>query len=160
MLFRSLYNKGINVQAIIDIREQSESKIVKKVKEAGIKIYWSHSIVDTAGYKRLNSVSIMKLSNDGTSVTGSKISISCDCLGVAGGWTPAVHLYTQSGSKLKFDEENNIFLPNQNSSNQISVGSCDGDFKIDEIIKNLNQKLKDTLNIKETDLDKDRKTHV
>ncbi len=149
----SLYNKGINVEAIIDIREQSESKIVKKVKEVGIKIYWSHSIVDTAGYKRLNSVSIMKLSNDGTSVIGSKISISCDCLGVAGGWTPAVHLYTQSGSKLKFDEEKNVFLPNQNTSNQISVGSCGGDFKIDEIIKNLNQKLKDNLNIKETDLD-------
>jgi len=149
----SLYNKGINVEAIVDIRDQSESKIVKKIKEAGIKIYWSHTIVDTAGYKRLNSVSIMKLSNDGTSVTGSKISISCDCLGVAGGWTPAVHLYTQSGSKLKFDEEKQIFLPNQNTSEQISVGSCGGDFKIDEIIKNLNQKLKDTLNINETDLD-------
>ena len=149
----SLYNKGINVEAIIDIREHSESKIVKKIKETGIKIYWSHSIVDTAGYKRLNSVSIMKLSNDGTSVTGSKISISCDCLGVAGGWTPAVHLYTQSGSKLKFDEEKKVFLPNQNTSEQISVGSCGGDFKIDEIIKNLNQKLKDTLNIKKTDLD-------
>jgi sarcosine oxidase subunit alpha len=149
----SLYNKGINVEAIIDIREESESKIVKKVKEAGIKVYWSHTIVDTTGYKRLNGISIMKLSNDGTSVTGSKISISCDCLGVAGGWTPAVHLYTQSGSKLKFDEEKQIFLPNQNTSQQISVGSCGGDFKIDEIIKNLNQKLKDNLNIKETDLD-------
>ena len=149
----SLYNKGINVEAIVDIRDQSESKIVKNIEEAGIKIYWSHTIVDTAGYKRLNSVSIMKLSNDGTSVTGSKISISCDCLGVAGGWTPAVHLYTQSGSKLKFDEEKKVFLPNQNTSEQISVGSCGGDFKIDEIIKNLNQKLKDTLNINETDLD-------
>ena len=82
-----------------------------------------------------------------------KISISCDCLGVAGGWTPAVHLYTQSGNKLKFDEEKKVFLPNQNTSEQISVGSCSGDFKIDEIIKNLNQKLKDNLNIKETDLD-------
>ncbi len=69
------------------------------------------------------------------------------------GWTPAVHLYTQSGSKLKFDEEKKVFLPNQNTSEQISVGSCGGDFKIDEIIKNLNQKLKDTLNINETDLD-------
>ena len=51
------------------------------------------------------------------------------------------------------DREKQIFLPNQNTSEQISVGSCGGDFKIDEIIKNLNQKLKDTLNINETDLD-------
>ena len=52
-----------------------------------------------------------------------------------------------------FDEENKVFLPNKNTSEQINVGSCSGDFKIDEIIKNLNQKLKDTLNIKQTDLD-------
>ena len=36
-----LHNKGIKVEAIIDIRENSNSKIVKAVEEAGIKIYWS-----------------------------------------------------------------------------------------------------------------------
>ena len=117
------------------------------------RIFWSHSIVDTTGYKRLSSVSIMKLSNDGTSVTGSKISISCDCLGIAGGWTPAVHLYTQSGSKLTFDEERKIFIPKNNTAQQISVGSCAGDFELDEIIKNLNSKLKIFLNINNTDFD-------
>ena len=106
-----LYNKGIKVEAVIDIRENSDSKIVKAVKDAGIPIHWSHTIVDTKGYKRLNSISTMKLSNDGSSVTGSKIDIACDCLGVAGGWTPAVHLFTQSGGKLTFDETNKIFLP-------------------------------------------------
>ena len=95
----------------------------------------------------------MKLSNDGTSVTGNKISISCDCLGVAGGWTPAVHLYTQSGNKLTFDEDKKIFIPNKNNSNQMSVGSCCGDFKLDEILKNLNEKLKDFLEIDKTDFE-------
>ena len=63
----------------------------------------------------------MKLSNDGSSVTGSKIDIVCDCLGVAGGWTPAVHLFTQSGGKLTFDETNKVFLPNKYPSEQISI---------------------------------------
>ncbi len=149
----ALHNKGLNVEAIIDIRENSNSRIIKKINDAGIKIYWSHSIVDTTGYKRLSSVSIMKLSNDGTSVTGSKISISCDCLGIAGGWTPAVHLYTQSGSKLTFDEERKIFIPKNNTAQQISVGSCAGDFELDEIIKNLNSKLKIFLNINNSDFE-------
>ena len=52
----------------------------------------------------------MKLSKDGQSVTGSKIKIKCNCLGISGGWTPAVHLFTQSGGKLKFDNEDNILL--------------------------------------------------
>ena len=149
----SLNDKGIKVEAVVDIRKQSETSLEKRVIDAGIKIYWEHTVVDTSGYKRLNNVSIMKLSNDGTSVTGNKISISCDCLGVAGGWTPAVHLYTQSGSKLAFDEDKKIFIPNKNNSDQISVGSCCGDFKLDEILKNLNEKLKDFLDINNTDFE-------
>ena len=47
----SLFNKGINVEAIIDIRESSESTIVKEAENLGIKIYWSHTVVDTHGYK-------------------------------------------------------------------------------------------------------------
>ncbi len=148
-----LYNKGIKVEAIIDIRNNSTSKIVKAVENSGIKIYWSHSVVDTKGYKRLNNISIMKLSSDGLSVTGKKINISCDCLGLAGGWTPAVHLYTQSGGKLSFDENNKIFLPNKNSSKQISVGSCNGDFKLNEIVNNLSTNLKDFLKIEHVDFD-------
>ena len=149
----SLNDKGIKVEAVVDIRKKSETNLEKRVIDAGIKIYWEHTVVDTSGYKKVNNVSIMKLSNDGTSVTGNKISISCDCLGVAGGWTPAVHLYTQSGNKLAFDEDKKIFIPNKNNSDQISVGSCCGDFKLDEILKNLNEKLKDFLNITKTDFE-------
>jgi sarcosine oxidase, subunit alpha len=148
-----LHNKGIKVEAIIDIRDNSSSKIVKTVENLGIKIHWSHTIVDTKGYKKINSISVMKLSNDGISVTGNKIDICCDCLGVAGGWTPAVHLFTQSGGKLKFNEENKVFLPNKYPSEQISVGSCNGDFKIHEIIKNLSTSLKEFLKIDQTDFD-------
>ncbi len=149
----SLNDKGIQVEAVVDIRKQSETNLEKRVIDAGIKIYWEHTVVDTSGYKRLNNVSIMKLSNDGNSVTGNKISISCDCLGVAGGWTPAVHLYTQSGSKLAFDEDKKIFIPKKNNADQISVGSSCGDFKLDEILKNLNEKLKDFLDITKTDFE-------
>jgi sarcosine oxidase subunit alpha len=148
-----LYNKGIKVDAIIDIRNNSNSKIVKAVEQAGIKIYWSHTVVDTNGYRRLNNISIMKLSNDGMTVTGNRINISCDCLGVAGGWTPAVHLFTQSGGKLKFDEDNNVFLPNKYPSDQISVGSCNGNFNLKEIINELSIKLKEFLKINQTDFD-------
>ena len=115
-----LHNKGIKVEAVIDIRDKSDSKIVKAVENAGIKIHWSHTIVNTKGYKRLNSISVMKLSNDGLSVTGNKVDISCDCLGVAGGWTPAVHLFTQSGGKLTFDENDKVFLPNKYPSDRKS----------------------------------------
>ena len=80
--------------------------------------------MDTEGYKRINKVSIMELSKDGTSVVGKKIDIDCDCLGMSGGWTPAVHLFTQSGGKLKFRNSDNVFIPNIYNSDQVCIGAC------------------------------------
>jgi len=148
----SLFKKGINVQGIIDIREKSESSIVKEAQDLGIKIYWSYAVVDTHGYKKLKKISIMELSKDGQSLIGrKKITLECDCLGMAGGWTPAVHLFTQSGGKLKFREEDQVFIPNKYPSKQISIGSCNGDFQLGQIIKNSVENLKNFLEIKKTD---------
>jgi sarcosine oxidase, subunit alpha len=147
----SLINKGIKVEAIIDIREKSESSVVKEAENLGIKIYWSHTVVNTEGYKKLKQISLMELSRDGQMAIGRKIQINCDCLGIAGGWTPAVHLFTQSGGKLKFRDEDQVFIPNKYPSEQISIGSCNGDFELDEIIKNSSKSLKEFLNIDQTD---------
>jgi len=149
----SLNKKGLNVEAIIDIREKSDSELVKEVEKIGIKIYSSHTVVDTHGYKRLKEITIMPLSKDSKSVIEKKINIKCDCLAIAGGWTPAVHLFTQSGGKLKFREEDQVFLPNASKLKQISIGSCNGDFKLNEIIKNLLLNVKNFLEIESTEYD-------
>ena len=146
----SLFNKGIKINAIIDIREKVNSEITNHAEKIGIKIYSSYTIVDTSGYRRIKEVSIMKLSKDGQSVTGSKIKIKCNCLGISGGWTPAVHLFTQSGGKLKFDNEDNVFIPSKYPSDQISIGSCNGEFDLNTIIKNFNQNIKNFLGIDKT----------
>ncbi len=146
----SLFNKGIKINAIIDIREKVNSEITNHAEKIGIKIYNSYTIVDTSGYRRIKEVSIMKLSKDGQSVTGSKIKIKCNCLGISGGWTPAVHLFTQSGGKLKFDNDDNVFIPSKYPSDQISIGSCNGEFDLNTIIKNFNQNIKNFLGIDKT----------
>jgi len=96
----------------------------------------------------------MELSKDGQSFANSnKIVLDCDCLGMSGGWTPAVHLFTQSGGKLKFREKDQVFIPNKYPSEQVSIGSCNGDFELDEIIKNSSDILKDFLKIEKTGFD-------
>ena len=147
----NLFNKGINVEAIIDNREEIDSKLIKDAEKYNIKIYKGYTVVNTSGYKRINKVSIMQLSKDGQKVVGSKISIACDCLGISGGWTPAVHLFTQSGGKLKFRDEDQVFIPDIYPSDQISIGSCNGDFTLDEILVDLSKTLKKFLNLKITD---------
>ena len=147
----NLFNKGINVEAIIDNREEIDSKLIKDAEKYNIKIYKGYTVVNTSGYKRINKISIMQLSKDGQKVVGSKISIACDCLGISGGWTPAVHLFTQSGGKLKFRDEDQVFIPDIYPSDQISIGSCNGDFTLDEVLIDLPKTLKKFLNLKITD---------
>jgi len=72
-------------------------------------------------------------------------------LGISGGWTPAVHLFTQSGGKLTFREEDQVFIPNTYPSTQLSIGACNGDLTLDEIFTNVPKSLKEFLNIKNTD---------
>jgi sarcosine oxidase subunit alpha len=64
-----------------------------------------------------------------------------------------VHLFTQSGGKLKFREKDQVFIPNKYPSEQVSIGSCNGDFELDEIIKNSSDILKDFLKIEKTGFD-------
>ncbi len=149
----SLIQKGINVEAVIDNRDQVDSKLLREVEKNNVKIYKGFTVVNTSGYKRIKKISIKQLSKDGQKVVGNKFELSCDCLGISGGWTPAVHLFTQSSGKLKFREEDQVFIPNIYSSDQLSIGSCNGDFTLDEILINTPKSLKDYLNIKNTEYD-------
>ena len=149
----SLSNNGVTVNSVIDIRDKSNSSIVKQAEKLGIKIHWKHTVVNTNGYKRINSIELMKLSDDGTDVVGNKLKEECDCLAISGGWTPRVHLFTQSGGKLKFRDKDNVFLPDKSTSEQISIGSCNGDFELDDVIKNSNKSIKEFLNINSSDYD-------
>jgi len=63
----SLMKKGIKVEAIIDIREKSNTLFTKEAEDLGIRIYRSHTVVNTEGYKRINKITIMELSKDGQS---------------------------------------------------------------------------------------------
>jgi len=147
----SLNKSGVNVNSVIDIRDKSNSSIVKEAEKLGIKIHWKHTVVNANGYKKIKSIELMKLSDDGTNVVGNKLNEECDCLGISGGWTPRVHLFTQSGGKLKFRDKDNVFLPAKSTSEQISIGSCNGDFELDDVIKNSNNLIKEFLNINSSD---------
>ena len=81
--------------------DKSESLIVKKVQDIGIKIHWKHTVVNTKGYKRINSIELMKLNEKGTGVIGDKINVDLS-LG-----TKSLYLFVLKGI-FKFESWNNI----------------------------------------------------
>ena len=76
-------------------------------------------------------------------VIGEKIKLDCDAVGMSGGWTPVVHLFTQSGGKLDFNNKNFCFYPKKGSQDQISIGSCNGTFALTDIINESINKTKE-----------------
>ena len=129
----SLHKKGIK-NLIVDLRKNSQSEIAKQAQNLGIKIYFNHVVTNTFGYRKINSVELMELSDDGNTTIGNKIKLNCDCLGISGGWTPMVHMHTQSGGKLDFKNDDQVFIPKEIDNDQISVGACNGDFDLETII--------------------------
>ncbi|MDH5355942.1 MAG: sarcosine oxidase subunit alpha, partial [Gammaproteobacteria bacterium] len=61
-----------------------------------------------------------------SSVSGSEWDLSCDLLAVSGGWSPLVHLSSQSGAKAIWNDEQAMFLPGTPTQAQVSVGAANG----------------------------------
>jgi len=114
---------------VIDVRKDSESTVVKEAKDLDIAIKFSHAVANTKGYLRVNSAVVGKLNNDKSGYENLE-NIPCDCVCVSGNWTPTVHLSSQSGNKLKFDEMISAFIPNQPRQNETTVGSANGSFTL------------------------------
>ncbi len=114
---------------VVDVRTNSESLVVNEAKNLNINIKFSHGVVNSKGYLRVSSAIIGKLNSD-KSYYESLENVSCDCICVSGNWTPTVHLASQSGNKLKFDEKSDAFVPGQSRQNETTVGSANGTFTL------------------------------
>ena len=45
---------------------------------------------------------------------------------MCGGWTPSLHLFSQSRGKLRWDPARTVFLPGSSHEAEVSVGGCAG----------------------------------
>lgn len=111
---------GVNVPVIVDSRETVPADLLSKARSLGIDVLTGHGVVDTSGRLRIKSIKVAK--------NGSKSSrkFSVDALIISAGWTPSVHLFSQSRGKLKFDAANQRFLPDIHVQECVSVGACNG----------------------------------
>jgi len=117
---------GVEIVAVVDVRTDSSSEIANTVRSAGIQVINGSLVVDTTGRKRLRSVQVMRLSADGSSVSGNVKSLGCDLLAISGGWSPVVHLNAQSGAKPVWDDAEAMFLPGTSTQSQFSAGAANG----------------------------------
>ena len=119
---------------VVDIRENSESSAIKEAKNLNIDIKFSYGVANTHGYRKVKSAIIGKLNKKRTDYESLE-TIDCDCICVSGNWTPTVHLSSQSGNKLKFDEKINAFIPGQSKQNESTIGSAKGSYSLKKTLE-------------------------
>lgn len=119
---------GIEV-SLVDIRQASAcGPELKMLREAGVKVLTGHSIAGTTGRKRVTGLTVAPVSPEGS--MGQHIAIECDCVGLSGGWTPTVHLFSQSRGTLKFDASIDAFTPGPSAQAELSAGACRGTYDL------------------------------
>ena len=136
-----------NLKYIVDIRKKSSGKIIEQVKKLGVKVLFNHCITSISGNKEVQKVQIYELSEDGKELINTPINVKVDLVGLSGGWSPSVNLFSQSGGKLKWDNNLNCFKPNKHVQEEITIGGCDGNFNFEnsltETLKKTNKIIKE-----------------
>lgn len=119
-----LRRAGVDVAMIVDPRPSGGSAVSGAVKAAGIAVETGTTVIATRGRQRVSAVQI------GRATSGTWVP--CDHVLMTGGWTPSVHLFSQSRGKLAWDEAAQAFLPASVApgQSQRSVGACRGVFGI------------------------------
>ena len=122
----TLLDAGLKVLAIIDNRINPGGSVADRLRSEGVEIIDQSVVVDVKGTKRINAVQVMSLQQGLEKVMGSARTISCDLLAMSGGWSPVIHLSSQSGAKACWDDVKACFLPGMPLQQERSAGAANG----------------------------------
>jgi sarcosine oxidase subunit alpha len=127
-----LSQAGVAIAMIADLRETATGEWPEAARKAGLRVETGASIVGTRGHLRVTHALVAKRWADGSAGPGH--AIACDLIAMSGGWTPSIHLFSQSRGKVAFHEELQAFLPDVSSQAERSAGACHGVFGLAEAL--------------------------
>ena len=141
-----LLKNGVNVIAIVDTRNK-KSQIAENLNNKGVEIILNSAVFDVKGTKHISGVLISKFNPHLEKLNSSEKfrNIDCDLLCVSGGWNPVIHLHSQSGGKLKYNEEYACLVPKSSFQKSQVIGSANGSFTLQNCLNEGLQSVKNIL---------------
>ncbi len=122
---------GVTVLAVADVRATAAGPLPTAARAAGIDLLTSSTVLGTEGDLRVNHIALGRV-QDGVVSAGQ--TFDCDTVLMSGGFTPAVHLFSQSRGKLEWSDHLKSFVPGQSAENERSAGACRGVFGLAEAL--------------------------
>lgn len=124
----ALHEAGVAVPAIVDARVAPAADVAREASARGLEVIAGSVVVDTDGARGVCAVEVQALSADSRSLEGPTRAIRCDAVAMSGGLSPALHLYSQAGGRLRYDEAEACFVPGSCRAPLAAVGGAAGDF--------------------------------
>ncbi|WP_445192390.1 sarcosine oxidase subunit alpha family protein [Sphingomonas sp. Tas61C01] len=114
---------------VADRRLEIAPDLLATAEEAGFSVLPGMIAVDTRGRLRITGIALA------SSAAGQPRWMRCDAVLMAGGWTPSVHLHSQSGGKVTWDEDLAAFVPGATTQALVSAGACEGRGSLTECLR-------------------------
>ena len=127
-----LHAAGVQIAAIADLRPVADGELPEKARAAGLPVQTSTTVVGTRGRLRVREAHLATVAADGS--VARPVIVTCDAVLMSGGFTPSVHLFSQSRGKLAFDAATKTFLPGQSFAHERSAGACKGTFGLADVL--------------------------
>ncbi|HEY6927635.1 MAG TPA: 2Fe-2S iron-sulfur cluster-binding protein, partial [Steroidobacteraceae bacterium] len=96
-----LHSAGVYVALIADLRVTPSGPLVQAAQHAGLPVQAATTVVGTSGRLRVGTVELARLDPHGNVDADAAVqTMPCDLVLMSGGYTPTVHLFSQSRGKL------------------------------------------------------------
>ena len=123
-----LKKAGIGIAAIVDLRDNPSGPLVDEARALGIEVNHGRAVTSANGSQRIKSMTVQAKAG------GAERTIAVDALLMSAGWTPSVHMFSQSRGKVAFDADTRRFLPGTYAQDCVSVGACNGSDSLEDTI--------------------------
>jgi sarcosine oxidase, subunit alpha len=123
---------GVFIACVAEARARADDRAWMQ-RLAAAKIPWMSraTVLGTAGRRRVNAIRLAGLAAGEVSTTQLQ---PCDLVIMSGGFTPSVHLHSQSRGRLSWDESLQAFLPASPGERARSAGACRGVYALDAVV--------------------------
>jgi sarcosine oxidase subunit alpha len=122
---------GVTIAAVADLRTEVAGALPEAARRAGIKVIPGSTVLGTAGNLRVDSITMGSV-RSGDVQPGQRIA--CDTVLMSGGYTPSVHLFSQSRGKLRWSDSLKAFVPGASAERERSAGACRGIYDLAEVL--------------------------
>jgi len=118
-----LVEAGVEVPVLADIRMHPPDPFVAELAARGVEVLGGHAVVGVAGTRAVRAAFVAP-----TGRPRERRRVDCDLVLCSGGWSPRVHLHSQSGGRPAYDEVHACFVPGDSVQAERSAGACNGAF--------------------------------